>query len=41
MTYFFCQNANYELNILEAIIKSLILQLVNQQQKLKESLQRC
>ncbi len=40
MTYFFCQNANYELNILEAIIKSLILQLVNQQQKLKESLQR-
>ncbi|KUJ24617.1 putative G-protein beta WD 40 repeat-containing protein [Mollisia scopiformis] len=40
VTYFFCQNANYELNTLEAIIKGLILQLVNQQKELKESL-RC
>ena len=40
VTYFFCQNADYELNTLEAIIKGLILQLVNQQQELKESLRR-
>jgi hypothetical protein len=40
VTYFFCQNADYELNTLEAIIKGLILQLVNQQIELKESL-RC
>jgi hypothetical protein len=40
VTYFFCQNADYELNTLEAIIKGLILQLVNQQKELKESL-RC
>jgi hypothetical protein len=40
VTYFFCQNANYELNTVEAIIKGLILQLVNQQKELKESL-RC
>jgi hypothetical protein len=40
VTYFFCQNANYELNTLEAIIKGLILRLVNQQKELKESL-RC
>ncbi|EED14601.1 G-protein beta WD- 40 repeats containing protein, putative [Talaromyces stipitatus ATCC 10500] len=38
VTYFFCQNADYELNTLEAIIKGLILQLVNQQIVLKESL---
>ncbi|KAL6890082.1 WD40-repeat-containing domain protein [Trichoderma evansii] len=38
MTYFFCQNADYELNTLEAIIKGLILQLVNQQMALMESL---
>ncbi|RMZ90383.1 hypothetical protein DV736_g2368, partial [Chaetothyriales sp. CBS 134916] len=36
--YFFCQNANYELNTIEAIIKGLILQLANQQKELKESL---
>jgi hypothetical protein len=40
VTYFFCQNADYELNTLEAIIKGLILQLVNQQMELKESLRR-
>jgi hypothetical protein len=40
VTYFFCQNGNYELNTLEAITKGLILQLVNQQKELKESL-RC
>jgi hypothetical protein len=40
VTYFFCQNADYELKTLEAIIKGLILQLVNQQKELKESL-RC
>ena len=40
VTYFFSQNANYELNTLEAIIKGLILQLVNQQKELKESLRR-
>jgi hypothetical protein len=39
-TFFFCQNADYELNTLEAIIKGLILQLVNQQKELKESLRR-
>jgi hypothetical protein len=40
VTYFFCQNADYELNTIEAIIKGLILQLVNQQKELKESLRR-
>ncbi|KFZ19764.1 hypothetical protein V501_00497, partial [Pseudogymnoascus sp. VKM F-4519 (FW-2642)] len=40
VTYFFCQNADYELNTLEAIIKGLILQLVNQRGDLKESLRR-
>ncbi|KFY28683.1 hypothetical protein V491_00343 [Pseudogymnoascus sp. VKM F-3775] len=40
VTYFFCQNADYELKTLEAIIKGLILQLVNQQKYLKESLRR-
>ena len=40
VTYFFCQNADYELKTLEATIKGLILQLVNQQKKLKESLRR-
>lgn len=39
VTYFFCQNAEADLNTLEAIIKGLILQLVNQQQELKQSLQ--
>ncbi|KAF3935133.1 hypothetical protein ABW20_dc0102432 [Dactylellina cionopaga] len=40
VTYFFCQNANYKLNTLEAVIKGLILQLVNQQKELGEYL-RC
>jgi hypothetical protein len=40
VTYFFCQNADYNLRILEAIIKGLILRLVNQQKELKESLHR-
>lgn len=40
VTYFFCQNSDYELNNLEAIIKGLIHQLVNQQKDLKESLRR-
>ncbi|KFY93613.1 hypothetical protein V498_04319 [Pseudogymnoascus sp. VKM F-4517 (FW-2822)] len=40
VTYFFCQNADYELKTLAAIIKGLILQLVNQQKHLKESLRR-
>jgi hypothetical protein len=40
VTYFFCQNADYELNTLGAILRGLILQLVNQQTELKESL-RC
>ncbi|KAF3908237.1 hypothetical protein AA313_de0204058 [Arthrobotrys entomopaga] len=40
VTYFFCQNDNYELNTLQAIIKGLILQLVNQQKELVESLRR-
>ncbi|KAJ5668367.1 uncharacterized protein N7477_006937 [Penicillium maclennaniae] len=38
--YSFCQNADYELNTLEAILKGLILQLANQQTELKESLHR-
>jgi hypothetical protein len=40
VTYFFCQNADHELNTFAAIIKGLILGLVNQQKELKESL-RC
>ncbi|KAI6778215.1 uncharacterized protein J7T54_004110 [Emericellopsis cladophorae] len=38
--YSFCQNADYELNTLEAILKGLILQLANQRPELKESLRR-
>ena len=38
VTYFFCQNADYELNTLQAIIKGLILQLVDQQKELIEYL---
>ena len=38
VTYFFCQNADYELNTIAAIVKGLILQLVSQQQELKRSL---
>jgi hypothetical protein len=40
VAYFFCQNVDYKLMTLEAIIKGLILQLVNQQKELKESLRR-
>ncbi|BCR85774.1 uncharacterized protein ACHE_21232A [Aspergillus chevalieri] len=40
VTYFFCQNADYELNTLAAIIKGLILHLVHQQNEPKESLRR-
>jgi len=36
--YFFCQNANYELNTVESIIKGLILQLIKQQKELAQSL---
>ncbi|KAJ5732773.1 G-protein beta WD- 40 repeats containing protein [Penicillium malachiteum] len=38
VTYFFCKYADSKLNTLEAIVKGLILQLVNQQPALKESL---
>lgn len=38
MTYFFCQNEDYELNTIESIIKGLILRLVNQQEQLTASL---
>ena len=38
VTYFFCQNADYELNTIEAIIKGLIRQLVRQQEQLKQCL---
>lgn len=40
VAYFFCQNADNELNTLESILKGLILRLVNQQTELKESLRR-
>lgn len=40
VTYFFCQNADYELNTLSAIIKGLILHMVDQHKELKESLRR-
>ena len=40
VTYFFCQNADNELNTLESLIKGLILRLVNQRVELKESLRR-
>jgi hypothetical protein len=40
VTYFFCQNADYELNTIEAIIKGLILRLIDQQAYLKECLRR-
>ena len=38
VTYFFCQNADYELNTMEAIIKGLILQLIRQQESVKQTL---
>ncbi|KAK6527709.1 hypothetical protein TWF694_004689 [Orbilia ellipsospora] len=40
VVYFFCQNADYQLNNIEAVIKGLILQLVDQHIDLKESLRR-
>ncbi|CAG8893667.1 unnamed protein product [Penicillium egyptiacum] len=40
LSYFFCQNADNELNTLESILKGLVLRLVNQQTELKEAL-RC
>ncbi|CAG8939387.1 unnamed protein product [Penicillium salamii] len=36
ITYFFCQNADSELNTLEGMMKGLILQLLHQQPALKE-----
>ncbi|CAG7980743.1 unnamed protein product [Penicillium salamii] len=36
ITYFFCQNADRELNTLEGMMKGLILQLLHQQPALKE-----
>lgn len=36
VTYFFCQNADYELNTIESIIKGLILQLVRQEPQLTQ-----
>lgn len=36
--YFFCQNADYELNTVEAIVKGLILQLAQQQEQTKDCL---
>ncbi|KAL4736839.1 WD40-repeat-containing domain protein [Aspergillus similis] len=40
ITYFFCQNADYELNSIESIIKGLIHQLIQQQKELLKFLQR-
>ena len=40
VTYFFCQNVDYELNTIEAIIKGLIFRLISQQKDLKECLRR-
>lgn len=40
VTYFFCQNADYELNTIESIIKGLILRLMNQQEQLTAILRR-
>jgi hypothetical protein len=38
VAYFFCQNADYELNTMEAIIKGLIMQLMKQQESVRASL---
>ncbi|KUL82098.1 hypothetical protein ZTR_10075 [Talaromyces verruculosus] len=38
--YFFCQNADYELNTIEAIVKGLIWQLIQQRPELIGPLQR-
>jgi hypothetical protein len=40
VTYFFCQNADYELNTIEAIIKGLISRLLSLQEDLIECLRR-
>ncbi|KAL2857293.1 hypothetical protein BJY01DRAFT_242364 [Aspergillus pseudoustus] len=40
ITYFFCQNADYELNSVRGIIKGLIHQLIQQRKDLLEILQR-
>ncbi|KAJ5097838.1 hypothetical protein N7532_004839 [Penicillium argentinense] len=40
VTYFFCQNADNELNTLESIIKGLMFKLMSQEIELKESLRR-
>jgi hypothetical protein len=40
ITYFFCQNADYELNSVKGIIKGLIHQLIRQRKDLLEILQR-
>jgi hypothetical protein len=40
ITYFFCQNADYELNSIEGVIKGLIQQLIRQRKELLEVLQR-
>jgi hypothetical protein len=40
VTYFFCRNADVELNTIAAIIKGLILRLVIQRPELKECLRR-
>lgn len=40
VVYFFCQNADYELNSIEGIIKGLIQQLIRQRKELLELLQR-
>jgi hypothetical protein len=40
VTYFFCQNADYKLNTIEAIIKGLIFRLISQQKDLKECVRR-
>jgi Ni2+-binding GTPase involved in maturation of urease and hydrogenase len=38
VAYFFCQNADYELNSIEGIIKGLIQQLIRQRKELLELL---
>ncbi|KAK5069367.1 hypothetical protein LTR51_008617 [Lithohypha guttulata] len=40
VTYFFCQNANSELNTVEAIVKGLIFRLLGQQEQTKKILRK-
>ncbi|KAL2817096.1 WD40-repeat-containing domain protein [Aspergillus granulosus] len=40
IAYFFCQNADYELNSIESIIKGLIYQLIRQRKELLEFVHR-